>query len=87
MEGPGGLVSRVMMGITGFILWPIGVINLLSQSTCLSKYGFRVILNFCMTLSTFCRGILVYLGHAGLGVHGGFVDIVSLLSNEVYGAY
>ena len=75
------------MGITGFILWIIGVIYLLSQATCLSKYGFRVILNFCMTLSSLCRGILVYLGHAGLGVLGGSVDIVSLLSNAVYGAY
>ena len=32
LEGHGDLVSRLNMGIIGVIIWPIGVINLLTKS-------------------------------------------------------
>ena len=32
LEGHGDLVSKLIMGITGFITWLIGVINLLTKS-------------------------------------------------------
>ena len=39
LEGHGDLVSRVVIGVTGVIIWLMGVINLLSKSPCPSKYS------------------------------------------------
>ena len=36
-EGQGDLVSRSIIGIVGVIIWLIGVINLLTKSSCHSK--------------------------------------------------
>ena len=33
LEGQGNLVSRLIRGITGIIMWVIGVINLLTKSS------------------------------------------------------
>ena len=38
LEGHGDLVSRLIMGMIGLMIWLIGVINPLTKSPCPSKY-------------------------------------------------
>ena len=42
VSGHGGLVSRLIMGIVGVIMWLIGAINLLTKSPLTFQVGFGV---------------------------------------------